>query len=160
MPTILLVFEFLGTTELMMIALVALIIFGPRKLPEIGRMLGKSLAEFKRASDDFKRTWEYEVELDSKKPALPAGQEPNVESDALSEGESASADVYAEEFAGDDAQTPDEAQTPGDAQAIARTPSGASAAHESGYESELVVTGGSETSETRAERSDDELNAS
>lgn len=72
MPTVLLVFEFLGTTELLVIAVVALIIFGPRKLPEIGRTVGKSLAEFKRASDDFKRTWEYEVEIETRKPALDA----------------------------------------------------------------------------------------
>ena len=58
------IFEFLGTTEMLVIALVALIVFGPRKLPEIGRSIGKSLSEFKRASDDFKRTWEREVELD------------------------------------------------------------------------------------------------
>ncbi len=74
MPHVLLIFEFLGTTELMVIALVALIIFGPRKLPEIGRTVGKSIAEFKRASDDFKRTWEYEVELEQRKPALDAPQ--------------------------------------------------------------------------------------
>ncbi len=60
----LLVFEFIGTTELAIIALVALIIFGPRKLPELGRTLGKSLGEFKRASEDFKRTWEREVEVE------------------------------------------------------------------------------------------------
>jgi TatA/E family protein of Tat protein translocase len=72
MPHVLLILEFLGTTELMVIALVALIIFGPRKLPEIGRTVGKSIAEFKRASDDFKRTWEYEVELEQRKPALDA----------------------------------------------------------------------------------------
>ncbi|HVF44111.1 MAG TPA: twin-arginine translocase TatA/TatE family subunit, partial [Pyrinomonadaceae bacterium] len=72
MPIFLLIFEFLGTTELMVIALVALIIFGPRKLPEIGRTVGKSIAEFKRASDDFKRTWEYEVELEQRRPALDA----------------------------------------------------------------------------------------
>jgi len=72
MPTVLLIFEFLGTTELMVIALVALIIFGPRKLPEIGRSVGKSIAEFKRASDEFKRTWEYEVEIEKRKPALEA----------------------------------------------------------------------------------------
>src|SRR2546423_5656254 len=77
MPTVLLVFEFLGTTELMVIALVALIIFGPRKLPEIGRTLGRSLAEFKRASDDFKRTWEYEVELEQRKPAPVGAREPD-----------------------------------------------------------------------------------
>src|ERR1044072_6105122 len=69
MPHVLLIFEFLGTTELMVIALVALIIFGPRKLPEIGRTVGKSIAEVKRASDDFKRTWEYEVELEQRSPA-------------------------------------------------------------------------------------------
>jgi TatA/E family protein of Tat protein translocase len=74
MPIFLLIFEFLGTTELMVIALVALIIFGPRKLPEIGRTVGKSIAEFKRASDDFKRTWEYEVELEQRRPALDAPQ--------------------------------------------------------------------------------------
>ena len=56
--------EFLGTTEMLVIAVVALIVFGPRKLPEIGRTVGKSLAEFKRASEDFKRTWEREVEID------------------------------------------------------------------------------------------------
>jgi TatA/E family protein of Tat protein translocase len=64
----LLVFEFLGTTELLVIALVALIIFGPRKLPEIGRTIGKGMAEFKRASEDFKRTWEYEVEVERRQP--------------------------------------------------------------------------------------------
>jgi sec-independent protein translocase protein TatB len=56
--------EFIGTTEMLVIALVALIIFGPRKLPEIGRTIGKSLGEFKRASEDFKRTWEREVEFE------------------------------------------------------------------------------------------------
>ena len=60
----------------MVIALVALIIFGPRKLPEIGRTVGKSLAEFKRASDDFKRTWEYEVEIEQRRPALDPPQTP------------------------------------------------------------------------------------
>ena len=60
----LLFLESIGTTELLVILVVALIIFGPRKLPEMGRMLGKSLGEFKRASDDFKRTWEREVEME------------------------------------------------------------------------------------------------
>ena len=74
MPHVLLILEFLGTTELLVIGLVALIIFGPRKLPEIGRTVGKSIAEFKRASDDFKRTWEYEVELEQRRPALDTPQ--------------------------------------------------------------------------------------
>src|SRR5215212_1201501 len=58
------IFEFLGTSELLIILVVALIIFGPRKLPQLSRQLGKSLGEFKRASEDFKRTWEKEVEME------------------------------------------------------------------------------------------------
>jgi TatA/E family protein of Tat protein translocase len=48
---------------LLLILAAALIFFGPRRLPQLGRQLGKSLAEFRRASDDFKRTWEREVNL-------------------------------------------------------------------------------------------------
>src|SRR5215210_998756 len=69
MHIVLFVFEFLGTTELLVVAVVALILFGPRKLPEIGRTVGKAIGEFKRASDDFKRTWEYEVEIERRRPA-------------------------------------------------------------------------------------------
>jgi Tat protein translocase TatB subunit len=58
------IFEFLGTSELLVILVVALIIFGPRRLPQLSRQLGKSLGEFKRASEDFKRTWEREVEME------------------------------------------------------------------------------------------------
>jgi TatA/E family protein of Tat protein translocase len=58
----LLFFEFLGTTELMVILVAALVLFGPRKLPEISRQIGKGLAEFRKASDDFRQTWEKEVQ--------------------------------------------------------------------------------------------------
>src|SRR5687767_12650715 len=56
--------EFLGTTELLVILFAALVLFGPRKLPQMSRKLGRSLSEFKRASEDFKRTWEKEVEME------------------------------------------------------------------------------------------------
>jgi len=62
---VLLFLESLGTTELLVILVVALVLFGPRKLPEMTRKFGKSLNEFKRAGDDFKRTWEREVALES-----------------------------------------------------------------------------------------------
>ena len=62
---VLLFLESLGTTELLVILVVALVLFGPRKLPELSRSLGRSLNEFKRAGDDFKRTWEREVALES-----------------------------------------------------------------------------------------------
>jgi TatA/E family protein of Tat protein translocase len=61
----LLIFEGLGTSELILILVVALVIFGPRKLPQLSRSLGKSLNNFKRASDDFKQTWEKEVARES-----------------------------------------------------------------------------------------------
>ena len=58
---LLFIFEGLGTSELLLILVVALVLFGPRKLPQLSRSLGKSLANFKRASEDFKQTWEKEV---------------------------------------------------------------------------------------------------
>jgi TatA/E family protein of Tat protein translocase len=51
----------LGITEMIFIFLLALLIFGPRKLPEIGRQLGRGLAEFKRASNEFRNQIEEEV---------------------------------------------------------------------------------------------------
>jgi len=51
----------IGFPELIVIFVIALLVFGPRKLPELGKTLGKGLAEFKRASNELKRTWEDEV---------------------------------------------------------------------------------------------------
>ena len=60
----LIILDSLGSVELLFIAIMALVFFGPRKLPQISRTLGKNLAEFRRASEDFKRTWEREVALE------------------------------------------------------------------------------------------------
>lgn len=60
-----LILDSLGSTELLFILAVALIFFGPRKLPQLARSMGKGLAEFRKASDDFKRTWEREVALET-----------------------------------------------------------------------------------------------
>ena len=54
----------LGMPEILLILVIALIIFGPRKLPELGKTLGQSLAQFRRASEDFKRQWEDEVVME------------------------------------------------------------------------------------------------
>ncbi|MGH9426355.1 MAG: TatA/E family twin arginine-targeting protein translocase [Terriglobia bacterium] len=51
----------LGVPELIVIFVVALIVFGPKKLPELGKSLGKGLAEFRRASNELKSTIEEEV---------------------------------------------------------------------------------------------------
>lgn len=59
------ILESLGMPELMLIGLVALIVFGPRKLPELARMLGKAMNEFRRSTDDFKKTWEREIDIEN-----------------------------------------------------------------------------------------------
>jgi Tat protein translocase TatB subunit len=60
----LLILDSVGNSELLLILAAALIFFGPRRLPQLSRQLGKSLHEFRRASEDFKRTWEREVNLE------------------------------------------------------------------------------------------------
>ena len=57
-------FGTLGGPELLLILVIALIVFGPRKLPEMGRSLGKMMLEFRRASNEFKRTVEDEVDAE------------------------------------------------------------------------------------------------
>jgi Tat protein translocase TatB subunit len=57
-------FGTIGGPELILIFIVGLVVFGPRKLPEIGKSLGKMIGEFKRASADFQRTVEEEVETE------------------------------------------------------------------------------------------------
>ena len=60
----------LGMQEILVIFILALIVFGPRKLPELGKTLGKGLAEFKKASNELRQTWEEEVRLDKEKEAM------------------------------------------------------------------------------------------
>ena len=80
--------------ELIIIFTLALIIFGPRKLPELGRSLGKSLAEFKRASNELRNTLDEEIRLDDQRSAR--AQEPT----ALPPVEPARPSVVNESIAG------------------------------------------------------------
>lgn len=63
-------FGTLGGPELFLIFVVALIVFGPRKLPEIGKQLGKMMGEFRRASNEFRSTIENEVEAEKIREAM------------------------------------------------------------------------------------------
>ncbi|HEX4494407.1 MAG TPA: twin-arginine translocase TatA/TatE family subunit [Thermoanaerobaculia bacterium] len=54
----------LGLPEIAFIVLVALLIFGPKKLPELGRTVGRGMAEFRRATDELKRSINSELALD------------------------------------------------------------------------------------------------
>ena len=57
----------IGLPELVIILTIALIIFGPRKLPELGRSLGKSIGEFKKASNELKSTLEDEIRMEEQR---------------------------------------------------------------------------------------------
>jgi Tat protein translocase TatB subunit len=56
--------ESIGMQELIFIGIIALIVFGPRKLPQMARTIGKAMAEFRKATNEFKETWEKEVDFD------------------------------------------------------------------------------------------------
>jgi sec-independent protein translocase protein TatA len=73
-------FGSIGMPELIIILVIALIIFGPRKLPELGRSLGKSIGEFRRASNELRSTLEEEIRVEEQKATAPkpaaAGETP------------------------------------------------------------------------------------
>lgn len=69
-------FGSLGIQEMLLIFGVILIVFGPRRIPEIGRTLGKALAEFRKATDDLKGTIEREVRLEELQKIAPAVMAP------------------------------------------------------------------------------------
>ena len=83
-------FASLGMPELIVIFVIALIIFGPRKLPELGKSLGKSLAEFKRASNELKSTLEEEIRVEEQQrtttppPPFPAASDAHAATDPAS----------------------------------------------------------------------------
>lgn len=70
----------IGMPELLLILVLALIVLGPKKLPELARALGKGMAEFRRATDDLKDEFrQMEHEIESPSPAPPVKDEPFLE---------------------------------------------------------------------------------
>ena len=78
-------FGSLGMPELIVIFVIALIVFGPRKLPELGRSLGRTLAEFKKATNEFQNTLESEIRLEEQRTATDAGRRSTPPAAATSE---------------------------------------------------------------------------
>jgi sec-independent protein translocase protein TatA len=69
-------FGSIGMPEMIVIGVIALLIFGPRKLPELGKSLGKSIAEFKRASNELKNTLEDEIRSEELQAARKSAEVP------------------------------------------------------------------------------------
>jgi sec-independent protein translocase protein TatA len=69
-------FGSIGGPELLLVFVLALLLFGPRKLPEIGRTIGKTLAEFKRATNEFNFSLEREIEMEKLQETKPAAEDP------------------------------------------------------------------------------------
>jgi TatA/E family protein of Tat protein translocase len=61
-------FGSLGFQEVLVLFVLALLIFGPRKLPELGRSLGKAIGEFRRSSNELRSSLEEEIRLEDKRP--------------------------------------------------------------------------------------------
>ena len=73
------ILESIGTSELILIGIIALIFLGPRKLPQIARTGGKTMADFRSTTNEFKSTWEREVNFEEEAEALRSGDLPQPE---------------------------------------------------------------------------------
>ena len=106
-------FGSIGMPELIIILVIALIIFGPRKLPELGRSLGRSIGEFKKASNELRSTLEEEIRVEEQKDSRTAMRE---------EQNSAVAAASAAPPTPTPVEAPDLVTTPAD-ETVSRTPS-------------------------------------
>lgn len=84
----------IGMPELLVILVIALVVIGPQKLPDLARSLGKGLAEFKRATDDFKQNIEDEAKVADEKDKIAA------------EAAAAEKSIHAEQSSGEKKETP------------------------------------------------------
>lgn len=67
---LLFIFESIGTSELILVGVIALIFLGPRRLPDIARKIGKITAEFRGTANEFKETWQREVDFEEEAKAF------------------------------------------------------------------------------------------
>ena len=104
----------IGMPELIIILVIALIIFGPRKLPELGRSLGKSIGEFKKASNELRNTLDEEIRAEERK-------DQQVKTDAEQKSALEAANSMR------DAITPDATGAGNSHESVSRTPTGTSA---------------------------------
>lgn len=83
------IFESIGTSELILVGIVALIFLGPRKLPQMARKMGKMMAEFRGTANEFKETWAREVNFEEEAKLLSIDE---LTADTVARSESVQAD--------------------------------------------------------------------
>ena len=87
-------FGSLGLPEILFILVLALLVFGPRKLPEVGRTIGRALGEFRRATGDLKRSLDREMTLDATPAPRPPAEDSSPSSEPVAgEGEGGEAEA-------------------------------------------------------------------
>ena len=79
----------IGLQEMLLIGVIALLVFGPTKLPELGRMLGRAMREFRRASDEFRSTVETNLHINDLDPIVPVDTAPSSTAPPVSSTETA-----------------------------------------------------------------------
>ena len=75
----LLIGESIGMQELILIGVIALIVFGPRKLPQMAKTIAKTMSEFKNATNEFKSTWEKEIAFEESDDKTAINTKPGIE---------------------------------------------------------------------------------
>ncbi len=87
------ILESIGTSELILIGIIALIFLGPRKLPQIARTIGKTMADFRTTTNEFKSTWEREVNFEEEAQALRTGDLPSADPTTIARTEGVAGEV-------------------------------------------------------------------
>ena len=85
----------IGLQEMLIIGVIALLVFGPSKLPELGRMFGRAMREFRRASDEFRSTVETNLHINDPEPLIPPTSGPVTTAPLPSESEVAPVETSA-----------------------------------------------------------------
>ncbi len=80
----------IGSSELLLILIVVLLVFGPSKLPELGRTIGRAVGEFRRTARDFEQTWELEAANAAHSDRQSATRDQEAPGEGRSEGQSES----------------------------------------------------------------------
>lgn len=85
----------IGTSELLVILLIALIVLGPKEIPKVARTLGRAMREFQRVTDELRHTIDMEIENDERASTKPQGNNVEEKKDGVKEDKPSNPDAEA-----------------------------------------------------------------